>query len=51
MGEGVDEKGQKEYLIGRTMDCSTGEGESKEGKSRDKNNYGEVNNSGIIKIF
>jgi hypothetical protein len=25
-GKEVDEKGQKEYLEGRTVDCSTGEG-------------------------
>jgi hypothetical protein len=25
-GESVDEKGQKEWLGRRTMDCSTGEG-------------------------
>jgi hypothetical protein len=37
--EKIDEKGQKEYLGGRTMNCSTGTGR------KVKDSYGEVNNT------
>jgi hypothetical protein len=49
-GERVDEKGQKEKLGGRTMDCSTGVGGIvKRMRIRIENSDDRVNNTGIKK--